>query len=632
VKVGLILFVRKAVEIAYEHLVNGHLPLIVAPTSYGKTLGSIYILDRASKDLLAPKLIHTVPLRALVGEIYLEKFKSAGVSRCISTGYQMHDKLDGGDKSPYFLRDLVVTTLDSYLWNMLRIPVAEYTKVLKESSRGHYYPVLASIYNSVNVFDEAHLYIGDYIGSIGKADVIEIVYATLSTLVEHMVPCVVETATIHTNVIQDLEKLLKGKLVVVYETCEENIQVKKLKELNIPVETTCDQSFHSMYSDIVWRTHLIRENEALNRASDFCDKGFKVLFVRNTIGKALETYEKLLGKGCKNIFLLHSLIGLRDREHAFSRFSELLYSNEGAILVSTQVVEHGVTLEADVLITDVAPMENLAQRVGRLCRDKKREQCRKHGVDIFVIEPEQINSDKGFFDVYSVSRVYSALDWLKNTISSLGNEAVEWRLLESVDKQKSFVEGVEHSEPPHVDQHRYSFFRSFIDNYLESEAPQSLLYDVAREYGSSFMQSFMVKLAPKTDRGFDLNNYVLISIDQLISYETKLKKQNPDIKCLHIDDDKIGILILYVSDKEPGLKTYIEYVDGHWWMKIARSGLRQYLSFLELEVYRKAIDKLYKENGSREISIIDYYLLLNKDCYYKNGSTYGAYHIIKRRS
>jgi len=622
---------RDAVKKAYEYLVEGYLPLLVAPTSYGKTLGSIYILDRAFKDSLAPKLIHIVPLRALVSEIYLEKFKGAGVSRRISTGYQMHDKLDGGDKSPYFLRDLIVTTLDSYLWNMLRIPVAEYTKVLKETSRGHYYPVLASIYNSVNVFDEAHLYIGDYIGSTGRADVVEIVYATLSTLVEHMVPCIVETATIHTNVIQGLGRLLKGKLAVVYETCGENIQVKKLKELNIPVETTCDKSFHSRYNGVVWRTHLIRENEAFIKASDFCNKGLKVLFVRNTIRKALETYEKLSSMGCKNIFLLHSLIGLKDREHAFSGFSKLLDSNEGAILVSTQVVEHGVTLEADVLITDVAPMENLAQRAGRLCRDKKLKQCREHGVDVFVIEPEQMDSDKGFFDVYSVSRVYSALDWLKNTVSSLGNEAVEWRLLESEDRQKSFVEGVEYSEPPHVDQHLYSFFRSFINKYLESEASQILLYDVAREYGSSFMQNFMVKLAIKTDKGFDLDNYVLISIDQLTSYETKLEKQNPDIKCLHIDDDKIGILLLYVSDKEPGFKTHIEYVDRHRWMKTAKSGLQRYLRFLEFEVYSKVIDKLYKENSSQKVSIIDYYLLLNKDCYYKNESAYGAYHIIKLR-
>jgi len=217
---------------------------------------------------------------------------------------------------------------------------------------------------------------------------------------------------------------------------------------------------------------------------------------------------------------------------------------------------------------------------------------------------------------------------LKETISDSKLEAIEWRLLESAEKRKSFVEGLERVDPPRVDKSLYSFFKSFINRYLESEAPQRLLFDVAKEYGSSFMQSFTVKLALKTSKGVDWENYVSIDIDRLTAYEKRLERSGSSTKCLCVEGDRIGMLILYVVEGEREPRAYIEYIDKSEWMKAAESNLERYLRFLE-KLYSNAVKKLRKESGGRRVSIVDYYFLLDENCYYKDGRPYGAYHVIK---
>lgn len=109
--------------------------------------------------------------------------------------------------------------------------------------------------------------------------------------------------------------------------------------------------------------------DALGAAS----QGARVLWVCNTVNNAQEVFREL--KQQDNGFevgLLHSrfphFIRMRQEEHWMERLGKRDASESGCILVSTQIVEQSVDIDSDVLISELAPMDMLLQRIGRLWR------------------------------------------------------------------------------------------------------------------------------------------------------------------------------------------------------------------------------------------------------------------------
>lgn len=114
----------------------------------------------------------------------------------------------------------------------------------------------------------------------------------------------------------------------------------------------------------------------LSQAVSAAESGACVLIVRNTIAQAQDTYRDAKSR-CRDIGvrfgLLHSRFPQFQRDRNESEWMELLGPGEGsrpkgAILVGTQVVEQSVDIDADLLITDLAPTDLLLQRIGRLHR------------------------------------------------------------------------------------------------------------------------------------------------------------------------------------------------------------------------------------------------------------------------
>ena len=113
-------------------------------------------------------------------------------------------------------------------------------------------------------------------------------------------------------------------------------------------------------------------------------RGARVLVVRNTVNAAIDTQnaiEALLdpddsilfraGPGDGVVCLHHGRYAAGDRrvldravETSFGKQSP----NQGRILVGTQTLEQSLDIDADLLITDLAPIDVLLQRMGRLHR------------------------------------------------------------------------------------------------------------------------------------------------------------------------------------------------------------------------------------------------------------------------
>ncbi|AWB85158.1 CRISPR-associated helicase/endonuclease Cas3 [Corynebacterium liangguodongii] len=109
-----------------------------------------------------------------------------------------------------------------------------------------------------------------------------------------------------------------------------------------------------------------------------------VLIIANTIERAQETYRKFKERYPQDVELHHAGFMALQRVAKEDALRAALgpTSHRGSgrphlrIVVATQVAEQSLDIDADVLITDIAPMDLIVQRIGRLHRHKRPDSDR----------------------------------------------------------------------------------------------------------------------------------------------------------------------------------------------------------------------------------------------------------------
>ncbi|BAZ99102.1 CRISPR-associated endonuclease/helicase Cas3 [Methanothermobacter sp. EMTCatA1] len=107
----------------------------------------------------------------------------------------------------------------------------------------------------------------------------------------------------------------------------------------------------------------------------------KVLVVLNTVNKAKEVYRALEESGSfktsdsfdrdSNLILYHSQFTKAHRKQKESEIElKEKWKNRGLVVVATQVVEISLDIDFDVLFTEIAPIDAITQRLGRINRSK----------------------------------------------------------------------------------------------------------------------------------------------------------------------------------------------------------------------------------------------------------------------
>jgi len=107
------------------------------------------------------------------------------------------------------------------------------------------------------------------------------------------------------------------------------------------------------------------------RAEDRC-----ACWIRNTVDDAVAAYERLRQAGVpeEDLLLFHARFALGDRLGIEKRALETFGPDgkaperRGKILICTQVIESSVDVDLDLMISDLAPVDLIIQRAGRLCR------------------------------------------------------------------------------------------------------------------------------------------------------------------------------------------------------------------------------------------------------------------------
>lgn len=123
---------------------------------------------------------------------------------------------------------------------------------------------------------------------------------------------------------------------------------------------------------------LDQDDATLNAAAEAAENGACVLIIRNTVKIAQASYDQI-----KTLIPEHIPVGLLHSRFPHDRRQEIekewvgkLEKDSqsrppGCVLIATQVVEQSVDIDADLLITDLAPTDLILQRLGRVHRHQR---------------------------------------------------------------------------------------------------------------------------------------------------------------------------------------------------------------------------------------------------------------------
>ncbi len=344
-------FIRELFYKLEGSLQHRALLLVDLPPGYGKSTATIilarYVIEEKDNEYFS-RVIHVLPMRSIIEDLY-ERVRRAlnkhysDVDKYLAKQYMLHPG------SPFFVKKCVITTLDTFILNFFKLPAHELGKAFRDNISHFEFP-RAMIYTSLVIFDEFHLFSG--LGSIDEERrSLTAVLAAIISLLHAGVPIIVMTATMPTRLKEYLIKEVKGS---------------GFKVDLIEYKEGYDRDFDAMLKR---KIRIVRKMDSLDNALDelkrrYNDKKMKkVALIVNTVKEAIEIYKRINTKfKVTDVILAHGRLPESRREY-INRLREGNY-----ILVATQVVEAGIDLNFDIMITECPPADRLVQRAGRVAR------------------------------------------------------------------------------------------------------------------------------------------------------------------------------------------------------------------------------------------------------------------------
>ena len=186
--------------------------------------------------------------------------------------------------------------------------------------------------------------------------------------------------------------------------------------------------------------------------NDTLSDGGCALVVRNTVRRAQETYEELREVFGDDVSLNHSRFTISDRLNKdadlLRRFGPPRKSPkrpERAIVVATQVVEQSLDVDFDLLVTDLAPIDLLIQRMGRLHRHQRRRPGKLERPVCYVDCLPLASDDEPEID-RGAKHIYGEKDLLL-TAAALNKIATEGGEVHVPDDVRELIEAVYGTDP-----------------------------------------------------------------------------------------------------------------------------------------------------------------------------------------
>lgn len=133
------------------------------------------------------------------------------------------------------------------------------------------------------------------------------------------------------------------------------------------------------------------------------EQGARVLIIRNTIRSAVAAFEEiqLMAPHARMLqvngvsTLHHSRFAAEDRKRLDEAVEGMLgkgAGNEPCIVIGTQTLEQSLDIDADILISDLCPVDVLLQRLGRIHRHERDDRAEGYGAPAaLVIAPAELS-------------------------------------------------------------------------------------------------------------------------------------------------------------------------------------------------------------------------------------------------
>lgn len=141
--------------------------------------------------------------------------------------------------------------------------------------------------------------------------------------------------------------------------------------------------------------------------------------VLNTVSRAQDVFEAVSAAVPEvEVVLLHSRFTVTDRREIEQRVTDALGRNgsrpESLVVVATQVVEQALDLDFDVLYIDIAPVDMLVQRLGRLHRHDRTRPAGRERAEAVVTGVDMAGGTRpefapGIDTVYDPATLYQTL-------------------------------------------------------------------------------------------------------------------------------------------------------------------------------------------------------------------------------
>lgn len=236
-----------------------------------------------------------------------------------------------------------------------------------------------AVSGKVVIFDEVHAY---------DAYVSEHINKVLRWLGAYNVPVIILSATLPTNKRNELLKnYLLGKGLKSKDIITEEFQDKYKYPLLTYTSGNTISYFSDFKTDNFTNINFKKLNEGIltKEIIKQYERNQNVGIIVNSVNKAQKLYKALSEEICQDdILLIHSKFRAKDRDRKENELLNLISKNgqrpNRFIYIGTQVLEQSLDIDFDTLFTELAPIDLLIQRAGRV---KRHQEVKEKDIYVF---------------------------------------------------------------------------------------------------------------------------------------------------------------------------------------------------------------------------------------------------------